>query len=183
MKRLLFYIFVLFTLEAIPVKAETSNYVFVMFYGNDSEPLLTTIQVDESLKVRLEKRNVKFDWSDTAIPRDILILEGKRIKAECDLTEYNETWCVTDASQRILGISEIFPVGREISWFRILEYNNEFAIEAPGKDIDVSIYNSMESEYSESEIPLNKGKRFIFNFEGEAAKIGPSGVQFLIRRK
>lgn len=162
---------------------ETANYVFVMFYGNDSEPLLTTIQVDESLKAKLEKRNVKFDWSDTPVIRDYLILEGKGISVECDLSEYNETWCVTDATQRIIGISEIFPVGRETSWFRISEYNGDFAIESPGKDISVDLYKSIDEEWPEDDVEVKKGKRFIFNFDGKVAKIGPEGVQFVVNRK
>lgn len=162
---------------------ETANYVFVMFYGNDSEPLLTTIQVDESLEARLEKRNVKFDWTDTPIPRDYLILEGEGIIAECDLSEYNDTWTVTDAKQKIIGISETFPVGRESSWYRISEKDGEFTIEAPGNDISVGFYKSIYEEWPSEDIDLKKGKRFIFNFNGKTAKVGPDGVQFIITRK
>ena len=183
MKRIIFIsLLVLFAVIGA-FAGETVNYVFVMFYGSDSEPLLTTIQVDESFKVRLEKRNIKFEWSEGMIPRDFLVLEGIGITAECDLTEYNETWCVTDATQRIIGISEIFPVGRETSWFRISEYNGDFAIEAPGKDISVEFYKSIVDEWPEDEMELKKGKRFIFNFEGKTAKVGPEGVQFIIKRK
>ena len=35
----------------------------------------------------------------------------------------------------------------------------------------------------EDHIDLNKGKRFIFNFEGKTAKVGPEGVQFVVTRK
>ena len=162
---------------------ETANYVFVRFYGNDSEPLLTTIQVDETLRARLEKRNIKFDWSNSPVPRDILVLEGKGITAECDLTEYNECWCLTDDAQRIIGISEIFPIGREINWFRISEYNGDFAIGAPGIDISVGFYKSIGDAYPEDYMEIKKGKRFIFNFEGRVAKIGPECVQFVVTRK
>ena len=99
------------------------------------------------------------------------------------MSEYNETWCVTDDTQRIIGISEIFPVGREYSWFRISEYNGDFAIEAPGKDISMGFFNSIEEEWPDDNVELKKGKRFIFNFEGDMAKIGPEGVQFIIKRK
>ena len=184
MKRInLFSIMMLTLLTTFTSMAETANYVFVMFYGNDSEPLLTTIQVDESLKARLEKRNIKFDWSEKPLSRDFLILEGKGVRAECDLTEYNETWCVTDASQKIMGISETFPVGRETTWFRVTEHNGDFAIEAPGKDISIGLYKSVEDEWSHEDIDLKKGKRFIFNFEGKKDKIGPEGVQFIVTRK
>lgn len=183
MKKLLLSLFLFLNLGTLNLMAETAYYVFVMFYGNDSEPLLTTIQVDESFKARLEKRNVKFDWSETSVPRDFLILEGNSVTAECDLSDFNETWCVTDANQRIIGISEIFPVGREISWFRISEYNGDFAIEAPGKDISVGFYKSIGDEYPETDMELKKGKRFIFNFEGKKAKVGPEGVQFVVNRK
>lgn len=162
---------------------ETANYVFVMFYGNDSEQLLTTIQVDESLKAHIEKRNIKFEWSETPIPRNFLILEGKGITAECDLTEYNDTWCVTDAEQRIIGISEIFPVGREISWFRVSEYDGDFAVEASGNDMEVGIYTNIDDQYPKENITLKKGKRFIFNFEGKIGKIGPESVQYIVKRK
>ena len=183
MKRIIFISIMLLFAVIGAFAGETAYYVFVMFYGNDSEPLLTTIQVDESFKARLEKRNVKFDWSETSVPRDFLVLEGIGIKAECDLTEYNETWCVTDATQRIIGISEIFPVGRETSWFRISEYNGDFAIEAPGRDISVGFYKSIGDEYPEEDMELKKGKRFIFNFEGKTAKGEPEGVQFVVTRK
>ena len=183
MKRIIFISILLLFAVISAFAGETANYVFVMFYGNDSEPLLTTIQVDESFKARLEKRNVKFDWSETSVPRDFLVLEGIGITAECDLTEYNETWCVTDATQRIIGISEIFPVGRETSWFRISDYNGDFAIEAPGRDISVGFYKSIGDEYPEDDMELKKGKRFIFNFEGKTAKVGPEGVQFVVTRK
>lgn len=183
MKRIIFTIMAIFCLAGFNATAEIANYVFVMFYGNDSEPLLTTIQVDESLKAKLEKRNIKFDWSETPVPRDFLVLEGKGIRAECDLTEYNETWCVTDATQRIIGISELFPVGRETSWFRISEKDGEFAIEAPGNDISVEFYKSTKDEWPEDDVEIKKGKRFIFNFEGKTAKIGPEGIQFIITRK
>ena len=183
MKKLLLSLFLLLNLGTLNLMAETAYYVFVMFYGNDSEPLLTTIQVDDTLKARLEKRNIKFEWSEGLIPRDFLILEGKRVTVECDLSEFNETWCVTDANQRIMGISEIFPVGREISWFRISEYNGDFAIEAPGKDISIEFYKSIVDVWAEDDMELNKGKRFIFNFENKEAKIGSEGVQFIIKRK
>ena len=183
MKQTILITFFLFYAVALSSAGETAYYVFVMFYGNDSEPLLTTIQVDESFKAKLEKRNVKFDWSETSVPRDFLVLEGTGITAECDLTEYNETWCVTDATQRIIGISEIFPVGRETSWFRISEYNGDFAIEAPGNDISVGFYKSIGDEWPADDMELKKGKRFIFNFEGKKAKVGPEGVQFVVTRK
>ena len=183
MKRIIFISILLLFGVIGAFAGETAYYVFVMFYGNDSEPLLTTIQVDESFKARLEKRNVKFDWSETSVPRDFLVLEGLGITAECDLTEYNETWCVTDATQRIIGISEIFPVGRETSWFRISDYNGDFAIEAPGRDISVGFYKSIGDEYPKDDMELKKGKRFIFNFEGKTAKVGPEGVQFVVTRK
>lgn len=183
MKRKILFIFLILLAFMKVCAGETANYVFVLFYGNDSEPLLTTIQVDESLKAVLEKRNIKFDWSETPVTRDFLVLEGKGIIAECDLTEYNETWCVTDSAQRIIGISDIFPVGREISWFRISEYNGDFAVESPGNDITIGLFKSLEDRWSNDDVDLKRGKRFIFNFEGEKAKIGPEGVQFIIKRK
>ena len=70
MKQTILITFFLFYAVALSSAGETAYYVFVMFYGNDSEPLLTTIQVNESFKARLEKRNVKFDWSETSVPRD-----------------------------------------------------------------------------------------------------------------
>ena len=183
MKKLLLSLFLLLNLGTLNLMAETAYYVFVMFYGNESEPLLTTTQVDDTLKARLEKRNIKFEWSDGLIPRDFLILEGNSVTAECDLTEYNETWCVTDATQRIIWINEIFPVGQETSWFRISEYNGDFAIEAPGRDILIGFYKSIGDEYPEDDMELKKGKRLIFNFEGKKAKVGPEGIQFIVKRK
>ena len=169
MKYLIFTAILSLVTVSLSTAAETANYVFVMFYGNDSEQLLTTIQVDESLKARLEKER--------------LLLEGKGIIAECDLSEYNDTWAVTDADQKIIGISETFPVGRESSWFRISEKDGEFAIEAPGYDISVGFYKSIDDEWPSENIELKRGKRFIFNFEGKTAKVGPEGVQFIINRK
>ena len=183
MKRIIFISIMLLFAVIGAFAGETAYYVFVMFYGNDSEPLLTTIQVDESFKARLEKRNIKFDWSETPVPRDYLILEGKGIRAECDLTEYNETWCVTDSSQRIIGISDIFPVGREISWFRVSEYNGDFTVETPGRNITIGLYDSIENEHVSEELDLMEGERFIFNNDDKISKIDSSGVQFIIIRK
>lgn len=158
----------LFAVTLLPA-GETANYVFVMFYGNDSEPLLTTIQVDENLKANLD--------------HETLLLEGNGICAECDLSYYNETWAVTDAEQNIIGISKKFPVGRETSWFRVSEHDDEFAIESPGKEIDIYTYESIDEPWPKETFTLKKGQRFIFNFEGKRDKIGPEGVQFIVKRK
>lgn len=183
MKRQFLITFLFLVVSISSTLAETANYVFVMFYGSDCSQFLTTIQVEDTFNARLEKRKVKFDWSETPMPRDFLILEGKAITVECDLTEYNETWCVTDATQRIIGISEIFPVGKVMSWFQISEYNGEFTIEATGKDIEIYVYKSLEDDRPVETISLKNGKRFIFNFDGEVAKIGPESIQFIITRK
>ena len=71
---------------------------------------------------------------------------------------------VTDAPQHSTGINEIFRVGRKTSWFRISEYNGDFAIDDRGRDISVGFYKFIGDEYLEVDMELKRGKKVPIQF-------------------
>lgn len=151
----------------LSVNAEVANYLVVMFYGNDSEQLLSTIRIDESLKPHVEKQ--------------ILVLECENFKATCDL-ETQDAWAFTDDDMKIIAISEQLPYGKEVSWFTLKEKDGTLTAETDGREIYVSTFKNAEEQYPEKEFKLGNNQNYIFNFNGDKGKIGFESTTFEVTR-
>lgn len=162
--------------------AEYPNYLTVTYFGNDSEHLIATVRIDESLKAKVEKRPVKDASSDRMEEHNVLMLAGKEFVATCDLDRI-EAWGFTDADLKIIAISEKLPYGYEMQWYTLKEQNGKFTIETDGREVYITTFASPDERFPEKEIKLNKYQTYSFDFTGPIGKIGYGLTDFIVRRK
>lgn len=183
MRKFLIALVCAFVAGGVSAVAKSNHYLMAMYYGNDSQNLLWTFRIDESLQAKVVKEMVKDEWSGEMVERDILVLAGKDIIARCNLDRAGNAWAVTDDELKIIAISEMLPYGYEMGWVTLKEVNGNLTAETDGRECYVSSFNNVDDRYPSSDVLMNARQTYEYKFSGPKGKVGFSVATFEVTRK